>query len=368
MKKNYPNHFPVLLGTLFLILFATSCKKEPKFNPTVSEPVNYARLGLYEQVSGNNRRIFIAVPKLGDVTTINYGLVFDTGSTGMTIDADGIIPASMISANGFVFTGDSVNVNGITITSQQSTITYGGIDGAIQEYGNLAYAKVTIGDGNGSTVTPRIPIFLYYKIVNLNNGQQLAAHSADVFGVASGVMANSRKIASPLSYFKLADNVTSGFRLAMLNSANFETTATYTPGLLYIGLTPAELNSSGFIMHPLTYNAISGYSPNISSSITYNGKTIPGTILFDTGTPTTTIVEDATAASNSAALPVNSAVSITTGQGFNYQYTTTSNFNLTQVENPSYSKDNRTIFSIDFFLSNEYLLDYTNNRIGLKNN
>jgi hypothetical protein len=368
MKRIYLLHCPALLGALFLILFAASCKKDPKVDPNINDPANYAKIGLYEQASGNSRRIFVAVSKLGDLTTVDYGLVFDTGSTGMTIDADGIIPASMIGTNGFVFSGDSVNVSGITITSQQSTITYGGVDGSIQEYGNLAYARVTIGDGNGNITTPRIPIFLYYKIIDLNTGKQLTAHAADVFGVGPGVMATSRKIASPLSYFPLASNVTNGFRLALLNTANFGATATYTPGLLYIGLTPNELNSSGFIMHPLTYSAISGYSANIASNITYNGKTVPGTILFDTGTPTTTIVEDPTATSNSAALPVNSVVNISTGQGFNYQYTTTSNFNLTQVENPSYSKDGRTIFSIDFFLSNEYLLDYQNSRIGLKNN
>jgi hypothetical protein len=189
-----------------------------------------------------------------------------------------------------------------------------------------------------------------------------------VFGVGPGVSANSRSIGSPLSYFKLNSNITNGFRLARLNSTNFLSAATYTANLLYIGLTSADLNSSGFIMHPLGYNAISGYSPNIPSTITYNGKTISGTILFDTGTPLTHIIEDPSATDNSVALPVNSTVSITTGQGFSYQYITTSNSNLTQVENPAYTKDNRTVFSIDFFITNEYLLDYANHRIGLKNN
>jgi hypothetical protein len=368
MRKSYSKHLTTLVGAL-LILFAVSCKKDPKVIPNIAPtPVNLAKLGLYEQGSGSARRIFVAVSKLGTFVTANYGLVFDTGSTGMTIDATDILPASMITSDGFVFTGDSVTVNGITILAQKSTITYGGVDGAIQEYGYLAHATVTIGDGNGNITTPRIPIFLYYKIINLNTGKQLTAHSADVFGVGPGVMANSRTIASPLSYFKQADNVANGFRLTLLNSANFGATATYTPGLLYIGLTPADLNSSGFIMHPLTYNAISGYSANIASNITYNGNTIPGTILFDTGTPATNIIEDRAATSNSAPLPVNSVVSITTGQGFSYQYTTTSTNNLTQVENPSYSNDTRTIFSIGFFLNNEFLLDYDNHRIGLKNN
>lgn len=352
-------------------LFAASCKKDPqvKPGPNTTAPVNYATLGLYEQMNNTGaRRIFIACSKLGNVVTKNYGLVFDTGSTGMTIDATDILPASMITSNGFQFSGDSTVVDGITITSQKAVISYGGVDGAISEYGNLAYAKVTIGDGHGNVTTPRIPFFLYYKVVNFTTGAQLAPHSADVFGVGPGVSATSRSIGSPLSYFTLNSNITSGFRLAKLNGANFLSPVTYTADLLYIGLTPNDLSSSGFIMHPLSYTAISGYSPNIPSTITYNGKTISGTILFDTGTPLTHIIEDPSAATNSAALPVNSTVSIATGSGFTYQYTTTSDFNLTQVENPAYSRDNRTVFSIDFFLTNEYLLDYTNHRIGLKNN
>lgn len=366
MRKSYLTYVTALLAVLFLNLFIVSCKKDPQVNPIVTQPSNLAKLGLYEQISGINRRIFIACSKLGSQATLNYGLVFDTGSTGLTIDANGIIPASMITTNGFVIPGDSVVVNGITITSQQAVISYGSVNSNISEYGNLAYTTVTIGDGNGNITTPRIPIFLYYKIVD-NNGKQLSAHAADVFGVGPGVSSTSRKIGSPLSYFKLDNNVASGFRLAKLNIANFGNSATYTPNLLTIGLTPNDLNASGFTMHPLTYNAISGYSSNIAAAVTYNGQNVAATMLFDTGTPSTHIIENSAAASNPASLPANTTVTMATGQGFNYQYTTASNYNYTTVQNPSYSHDGRTIFSINFFIDNEFLLDYTNHRIGLKN-
>ncbi|MBC7399942.1 MAG: hypothetical protein H7289_08350 [Mucilaginibacter sp.] len=367
MRRSYLLNAPALLAILFLSLFAVSCKKNPQVNPnpTITEPVNYAKLGLYEQISGVNRRIFIACSKLGTQSTVNYGLVFDTGSTGLTIDATDIIPASMITTNGFVISGDSVVVNGITITSQQAVITYGSVNSNISEYGNLAYATVTVGDGNGNITTPRIPIFLYYKILD-NNNKQLSAHAADVFGVGPGVSSTSRKIGSPLSYFKLADNVANGFRLAKLNTSNFGNSATYTPNLLTIGLTPNDLNASGFTMHALTYSAISGYSANIASTINYNGQSIPGVILFDTGTPSTHIIENQAATSNTAALPAGTAVGIITSQGFGYNYSTSNTYNFTTVQKPSYSGDNRTIFSINFFIDNEFLIDYTNHRIGLK--
>ncbi|MDB5031650.1 hypothetical protein [Mucilaginibacter sp.] len=370
MKKSYSTPILILLG-LFFITLSVSCKKDNTVPPanTISDPVNFAKLGLYEQIGGSTRRIFIAISQIGSQPLASpYGLVFDTGSTGMTIDANGILPASMITANGLIVAGDSVNVNGITVTSQQALITYGGVDGSVQEYGNLAYATVQLGDGHGSITTPRIPFFIYYKIVNTTTGKPLAAHSADVFGVGPGVSYTSRLIGSPLSYFKLGANITNGFRLAVLPSSGFNTTATYVPDLLYIGLTPKDLSGSNFIMHTLSYNAISGYLPNITSTVTYGGTSTSASILFDTGTPTTSIIENSAATANVANLPINTVVSFTTSQGFNYQYTVTSTANATEVENPSYSLDTRTIFSIDFFLNNEYLLDYTNHRIGLKNN
>lgn len=368
MTKYYPRQI-TLLSVLLLLLFAASCKKDVQNAPSPVTPVvkNFATLGLYEQAGNGIKRLFVAIPKIGDITTVNYGLIFDTGSTGLTIDANGILPASMITSNGFQFSGDSINVNGITITSQQAIISYGGVDGSIDEYGNLAYTTVTIGDGHGNVATPRIPIFLYYKIID-NTGKQLAPHSADVFGVGPGVSNTSRKIASPLSYFQLGANVTSGFRLNKLNATNFTTaTATYTSDLLVIGLTPQDLNSSGFIMHPLNYNAISGYTANITSTITYSGNTVPVNILFDTGTPAITLIQNQSAATNTAPLTAGTTVALTTTAGFSYQYTVGTNDNLTTVQKPSFSRDSRSIYSINFFLDNQFLLDYTNHRIGLKN-
>lgn len=120
-------------------------------------------------------------------------------------------------------------------------------------------------------------------------------------------------------------------------------------------------------MHPLDYTFLDGYSPNIPSTITYNGKSIAADVLFDTGTPLVTIIEDKKAIAGLGALPANSLVTITTNKGFKYQYTTTNNTNLTTIQNPNNSGDFRTIFSIDFFINNQYLVDYSHHQIGLKN-
>jgi hypothetical protein len=360
MKLNVAKH--VVISSLFLTTAFVSCKKTGK-SPATAQPVT---LGLYEYASGVDKRIFIPITKIGTQSVTYYG-IFDTGSTGMTMDAAKILPASMITSSGIVFTGDSVVVNGITVTSKQAVISYGSSDDITREYGNVAYAPVTIGDANGNLSITRVAFFLYYKIID-GSGNQLSAHSADVFGVGPGVSYTSNSIASPLSYYSPGTDLTSGFKLATLTSTSFSSTGTYVGSLLTIGLTSTDLASSGFIIHPLTYYSVGGYSPEIPATITYGGTSTSAQVLFDTGTPSVTIIEDSKATNSIGSLPANTEVTVTTNQGFVYKYTTTNTGNLTEIENPNRTGDYRTIFSIDFFISNEFLTDYTGHRIGLKNN
>ena len=362
MKNNYIGFRLQIVSILLIIVLAASCKKDsaPK-TPTVT-PVT---LPLIEYGTTQGKRVFIPVTKVGD-QVVSYYSVFDTGSSGMTIDANGILPPSMITTSGITVAGDSVVVNGITVTSKTSIVSFGDKTSLTKQYGNLAYAPITIGDSHGNLSIKRIPIFLYYKVIDVN-GKQLAVHSNDVFGVGPGTSYSFSAITSPLRAFATGGDVSSGFKIATFNSTYFTGTGTYVPSLLTIGLTSSDLSSSGFIMHPLTYFASGGYSPNIPGSITYNNKTIAAQFLFDTGTPSVTIIEDQTA-SSLGNLPDSSLVKLTTTKGFAYQYFTKSTSNLTAIQNPNNSGDYRTIFSIDFFIENEMLIDYTNHQIGLKNN
>jgi hypothetical protein len=354
----------ILLCLSELLLFMASCKKD---NPTPDVRTNFATLGLYEVINAGNRRAYIAISQVGN-QKINYASIFDTGSTGMTIDAKGLLPASMISASGIQITGDSVNINGITVTSQTAILSYGSSGSGIREYGNLAYAPVTIGDQNGNITTPRIPFFIYYKVVDETSGNLLPAHSNDVFGVGPGTGIANLTIASPLSYFKSVGNITSGFKLNRLNNNAFSTSGTYVSGLLAIGLTLTDLSSSGFIMHPCSYSALYGYSPDIVSTVSYNGQNFTAISLFDTGTPSISILKNNAATNPVIALPANTTITMSTNKGFSYQYITGNTYNRTNVENNSFSNDVRTIFSIDFFINNEFLMDYANHQLGLKNN
>lgn len=355
-----------------LVMAVVSCGKErmqparpgtpTTTNPVVTAASGPVTLGLLEFASDTNKRLLIRIARVG-TRSVTYNGIFDTGSTGMTMDAHGLIPPAMITGAGITFAGDSVTVNGITITSQTAILGYGGVGGMTKEYGNLAYARVTVGNAGDTLSIKRVPFFLYYKVVD-GSGTQLGAHTYDTFGVGPGLNNAISAIASPLSYFDAGANTIRGFKLALLNSSFFNSTGGLVNGLLTVGLTSADLSSEGFILHPLT--AANGYAADIPATITYANKSVSTEVLFDSGLSSVSIIEDRTASIGE--LPPNTVVKIVTDKGFVYQYTTSLTDNLTTVQNPNNTGDARTIISLNFFITNEYLLDYAGHQIGLKNN
>jgi hypothetical protein len=335
-------------------------------------PAAPAQLGLYETDTLIYKDLIVAVSKIG-TTTVDYGLIFDTGSGGMVIDAEGILPSSMITSSGFNFSGDSTVVNGITITNQTSMIEYGA-DAAtvVKVYGNLAYASITIGDQGENIVVKRLPFFLYYKGVDAG-GNVVQPHDFDVFGVNEEYdvsFANKAYITSPFSYVIPGAGLINGFKMAALGTSNFSHDGNYAPGVVSLGLSPTDVSSSsGFTMSQLTFSSGYGYFPYIPANITYSGRSaFASYVLFDTGTEPYTYIEDPAFNAGATLLPVNSSVTVNTTSGFNLSYTTTATENLTYVENPTTSGGNISIISLEYFLNNEYMLNFQNHILGLKNN
>lgn len=372
MKRTYLVNYRLILSALFLIFTIASCKKDPpaiKGTTSATVTATPTQLGLYEADSSIYKELITVVSKIG-TQSVNYDLIFDTGSGGMVIDATGLVPASMITSSGFTFTGDSTVVNGITITKQTSTVEYGADANTYDTvYGNLAYAPVTIGDQNGNIVVKRLPFFLYYKAVS-NKGVKYPAHDFDTFGVSEEYdisFSNGAFITSPFSYYDPETGLKRGFKMAKLNVNNFSLNGNYVANALTLGLTTSDLNS--FTMIPLTYNASDGYAPIIPATISYKSKNFSTYVIFDTGTEPYSYLEDPTGASTTTLLPTSTAVSVaTTGSGFNYSFTTSATDNLTYIENPSTSGSHESIISLEFFLTNEYMLDFTDHKLGLKNN
>lgn len=374
MKNKY-----IQLVGLSLITLIISCKKDKTSSNTktvITNPTG-TTIGLFEykdsvDVNDVYYRIFIPLTKIG-TQTVNYDEVFDTGSAGLTLDAQGIIPDSLITNSGFKFKGDSVVINGVTITSTTSVMEYGDATASTNIYGNVAYTNITIGDPTTGVSIKRVPIFLYYKVLDItgkDSVKETTHHSADIFGVSPEYSYASTLIKSPLSYYTPGSGLTNGFKLAKLIKSDFTNNGFYVQNLLTVGLTDADLNSSGFVMHNYTssYTSQDGYSPDIPGQIIYNGNTIAANFLFDTGTPQITIIEDSKATQTIGILPAGSTVTLKTQDGFTYTYTTAKTTNVTEVQNPKNTNDYRTIFSLEFFTDNEFLTDYAGRQIGLKNN
>ncbi|MDB5130473.1 MAG: hypothetical protein JWR02_222, partial [Mucilaginibacter sp.] len=283
-----------------------------------------------------------------------------------------VLPASMITTAGITFTGDSTIVNGITITNQTSIVQYGADANTIDKvYGNLAYAPVTIGDQNGNIVVKRLPFFIYYKAVD-SKGVTYPAHEFDTFGVSEEydiTFNNGAFITSPFSYFDPGTGLTRGFKMAAIGTSNFSLYGNYVPGVLTLGLTASDLSaSSGFAFKSLSFFAGDGYAPLVPASVTYSGKSFSTQVVYDTGTEPYSYLQDPTGPASLTLLPASTPVTVSATYGFNYAFTTSPTENLTYVENSKTSGSNVSIISLEFFLNNEYMLDFGNHQLGLKNN
>lgn len=375
MKASFLKLF-LRIPVVTLVFVLASCSKESKnpqtntgTTPTQATPTKF---GLYEADSSVYKLVYTFVSKIGtkDVSSSDYDLLFDTGSGGLVIDAHGIIPDNMISSTGISFSGDSTVVNGITIYNQKATISYGDDANTTDNVlGYLAYAPVTLGDANGKITIKRLPFFLYYKAVD-TKGKVFGPHEFDVLGVSSEydtTFPNNAYITSPFTYFDPGEGLLKGFKMAALGTNNFSQNGTYVPGVVTLGLTSSDLSS--FTMHQLTSYPGDGYAPIIPVSLTYKGKTITTNTIFDTGTEPYSYIEDSSAGSTAVLLPDNTAVSLTTTPGgFTYSYATSATDNITYVENPAQSQSNVSVMSLEFFLNNEFMLDYDGHKLGLKNN
>src|ERR1700761_1555613 len=275
LKINFTPKFSLIL-IAFAALIVASCKKDNngtngsgggKSAIVDASPI---KMGLYELDTAIYKLLYVDVATVG-TNKNEYDLLFDTGSGGMVLDAQGIVPASMITTNGFTFTGDSTVVAGITITSQKSIITYGDDDSTeTKVYGNLAYAPVTIGDATGKITVTRLPFFLYYKAID-GDGTKEDAHNFDTFGVSPEydiTFNNGVSIQSPFAYYTPGTGLTQGFKMPALGTNNFTTQGFFVQNVIQIGLTSSDLSaSSGYIMHQLKFESGDGYPPIIPSTI-----------------------------------------------------------------------------------------------------
>jgi hypothetical protein len=339
-------------------------------------------------------RLIVMLTSVGSAP-VSMPLIFDTGSAGVTLYAPSIFPSTMVSADGFVFPEGqtSISYNGITVTNQQGTRTYGSTNLRAQN-GNIGYAELTFGDAQGQLTTAVMPVFFYYSVTDVATGEMIDMPSFQqgIFGVAStsGTIAlpgsvepaggypacatdsnSTCWVVSVLKYLQYGASVNAGFMLtpAPIQSCDITTVGSCAPApMLTVGLT-AQLEA-GFstLSLPCPPNgylgpvSIAGYpvcqKTIDNTTIMVSGAavgSITGDAVFDTGTANMQI---ATPAGNSfpSTVPVGSSVLVTTPSGFTYNYTSTASDPLATVVNTDFTGPN--IIGIGYFTTHFFLIDF----------
>jgi hypothetical protein len=342
----------------------------------------------------------VMVTSVGGVT-VNMALGFDTGSAGVTLYAQSIFPASMVSASGFMFPAgqSSITYNGITVTSLQGTRSYGTLNQTV-EHGNLAFAALTFGDASGAVTTQVMPIFLFYAIDETSgNAFMPTSYWQGWFGVAStdgtitvagssapaggfaGCATDSTvtcDVVSAMKYIDYGNQVNAGFLLspAALQNCDSATAGSCQPQpMLTVGVDASV--ESGFSTTPLVCSpngyvgpsTIAGYpvcQKSIQVTVAASGASagsFSGYAVFDTGTSYFYLSTPSASVLQSGIDP-GSTVTITTPSGFNYAYaadeTTTTNTDI------DLGGDSDSIIGIQYFTTNSYLLDFTAGIVGWK--
>ena len=346
-------------------------------------------------------RLRVIVTSVG-TANVNMVLGFDTGSAGVTLWAQSIFPASMVSSTGFVFPAGqtSMTYNGITVTNLQGTRSYG-TDNSTVEHGNLGFAQLTFGDASGTITTQVMPIFLFYVNDEGTNNNDIVPDASwqGWFGVAStnqtievagstapaggfgGCATDSTvtcSLVSAMKYIDYGSQVNAGFLLspAPLQTCEITTAGSCQPQpMLTVGLDASV--ESGFSTTPLVcppngYTgpaSIAGYpvcQKSVQVTVTASGAdagSYTGYAVFDTGTPDfyLSTPSDSVLATG---LDPGSTVTIATLSGFNYAYTadetTATN---TQID---LGGNSASIIGIQYFTTNSFLLDFTAGIVGWK--
>jgi hypothetical protein len=360
---------------------------------TVSAPV---AMNLYpvDGTASNPARLFIFVTAVGS-HAVRMPLAFDTGSSGITLNALTIFPNTIVTSNGFNFGGGEslISYNGITVTPMQGTRTYGGSTGRT-EIGNLGFATVTFGDTRSLLTTQTMPVFLYYAIQsNQVPPQTLTAETQDGwFGVngapdltkLGGSTSNAPEctqsatgncwVASVFDYLKYASGIDAGFSLGplQLQTCDITSAGNCTPSpALTVGLSSSSaggfttemlpcppLNYTG----PSTINGVSVCQAYVSgTTVSVTGSTdeaFSQSVIFDTGTPyfALNIPSDK---------PVPTTVDsfgLTTPSGFMYTASNGSDVSAVHVQQSS----SGSVIGLGYFETNSLLIDLTKGIQGWK--
>src|SRR5262245_48047224 len=236
----------------------------------------------------NIRMLYIRLLALGD-RRIDQPLLFDTGSAGMTVECQVVLPANLCSDDGIKI-DKTLELDGITVTTQKMVMNYGTYD----EYGNIAIARVTIGSRQTPVSTAEaIPILIRYKQVRRSTGEIVGGPlwPKGMFGVSPiGGGGPDQMVMSPMNAIPPGNGLRRGYYLSPIGTD--WTICTNEQGdcpevaALHIGI--SESVKSRFTMTKWK-RAEGRYNynyPTIDACVAWEGNSACRPTLYDTGNST----------------------------------------------------------------------------------
>lgn len=358
---------------------------QPNSSPgqtTVNTPVNVNLLLGYRNGNLFPTRLVLTIPKIG-TQNVNVKTVFDTGSEGLVLTAQSVIPPNLVTANGINLNGNAqLDINGITVTSHQDSASYGNAPGIRVYYGQIAYSSVVIGDASGHVTTRPMPFLLVYKGIIKATGKTTTVdpNLDGICGVASqslstqDVVTSRKDLRSPFAYINYGNGVLSGFKLQSYSTFyNATVPGQATAGnlqlsnapLLQVGVTNDAEQGFTIQQKHIANNGLV-FSDQVNGKFAIAGKSFNAGILFDTGTPQgVSIAAPESFGNQPQLLNDQTSVSFTSNEGYNYTYLADKGAQSTKL-NPS-AQIGRSIIGLQFFAGNSFLIDYTNHNIGIIN-
>lgn len=235
----------------------------------------------------NIRLIHVPLMKVGD-KSVEVPLLLDTGSVGMSVDCEFVLPLELCSPEG-VKIDHQINMDGIVVTPQKMEIHYGG---TIQ-YGNLARAKVVIGDETGSVTTDEpISFMIRTKVVRRFDGKAVSGrlYPKGMMGISPiGQVDAKAEVRSPFESVSVPAGLHKGYSIGDLGMdwvtcATEDKTCPSIPALA-IGVDPKDREGWKFTRIKAAEDRYN--FPTIESCIVIeDGKPNCLPTLFDTGNST----------------------------------------------------------------------------------
>ena len=340
------------LAAALLLAFSALACAEPSKSLTI--PIVKQQYPGYPPVRLANVRVL----SLGD-RKVDFPLLFDTGSAGVTIDCNLVLPWELCAPDGIKIEQELIS-DSIRVTTRRIVAQYGTYD----EYGNLAYARMSLGDAAHNVTTSEMPVLIRYKKVRRQTGEVVGGPlwPRGIVGVSPLGAQAGGLLHSPMDYIDPPEGLARGFYLTPLGevwvTCMHEFDECPSVDALHIGI-DAETKAQ-FEMVPLGASRSEHYIGFVDACLYWYGRQSCVPTLYDTGNSTIAIAGPPPEGADMA-LPISTKVTLVGPNKTKWEFPT---LYVPEVEFAPNSDIN--LIGIRYFETNGLLFDLELGQIGFR--